>query len=233
MAQQLVFDLPVRPAMGRGDFFVSASNEVALARVDAWREWSFGKLVLAGPEGSGKTHLAHVWAGQSGARIISASDVTEADVAQAAAWPALALEDVDRVAGDAAAEARIFHLHNALAATGAPLLLTGRRPPARWGSRPARPRQPHAPGRACSDRRTGRQTPVGTPAEAFARPRAQADPGDPVPCPAPDRTLRRGPAWLRGAARCPRAGRQAPAAPVGRQGGPCRGHGARVTVATQ
>ncbi|KPQ17344.1 MAG: ATPase involved in DNA replication initiation [Rhodobacteraceae bacterium HLUCCO18] len=133
MAQQLVFDLPVRPAMGRGDFFVSASNEVALARVDAWPEWSFGKLVLAGPEGSGKTHLAHVWAGQSGARIISARDVTEADVAQAGAWPALALEDVDRVAGDAAAEARLFHLHNALAATGAPLLLTARRPPARWG----------------------------------------------------------------------------------------------------
>jgi len=43
MAQQLVFDLPVRPAMGRGDFFVSASNEVALARVDAWPEWSFGR----------------------------------------------------------------------------------------------------------------------------------------------------------------------------------------------
>ena len=75
MAEQLVFDLPVRPAMGRDDFFVSASNEAALARVDAWREWSFGKLVLAGPEGAGKTHLVHVWAGQSGARIILASDL--------------------------------------------------------------------------------------------------------------------------------------------------------------
>jgi hypothetical protein len=62
MAEQLVFDLPVRPAMGRDDFFVTGSNAGALAQVDGWRDWPFGKLVLVGPEGAGKTHLAHVWA---------------------------------------------------------------------------------------------------------------------------------------------------------------------------
>jgi hypothetical protein len=49
MAEQLVFDLPVRPAMGRDDFFVSGSNAGALAQVDGWRDWPFGKLVLVGP----------------------------------------------------------------------------------------------------------------------------------------------------------------------------------------
>jgi chromosomal replication initiation ATPase DnaA len=131
MAEQLVFDLPVRPAMGRDDFFVTGSNEGALAQVDAWRNWPFGKLVLVGPEGVGKTHLAHVWAAQSGARIITARDVTEVDVLGTDA--ALAVEDVDRVAGDRAAETRLFHLHNALAQRGAAVLFTARAAPSRWG----------------------------------------------------------------------------------------------------
>ena len=131
MAEQLVFDLPVRPAMGRDDFFVTGSNATALAQVDGWQDWPFGKLVLVGPEGVGKTHLAHVWAAQSGARILPASEVGEEDIA--GTETALAVEDADRVAGDRAAETRLFHLHNALAQRGAPLLITARTPPAQWG----------------------------------------------------------------------------------------------------
>jgi chromosomal replication initiation ATPase DnaA len=112
MAEQLVFDLPVRPAMGRDDFFVTGSNAAALAQVDAWRDWPFGKLVLVGPEGAGKTHLAHVWAARAGARIVAAADLDEALIAEDAG--ALAVEDADRVAGDRDAETRLFHLHNAM-----------------------------------------------------------------------------------------------------------------------
>ena len=32
MPRQLTFDLPVRPALGRGDFFVSDANALALIR---------------------------------------------------------------------------------------------------------------------------------------------------------------------------------------------------------
>jgi chromosomal replication initiation ATPase DnaA len=131
MAEQLVFDLPVRPAMGRDDFFVTGSNAGALARVDGWRDWPFGKLVLVGPEGSGKTHLAHVWAAQSGAGIVGAGEVDEAQILSDA--PALAVEDADRLAGDVAAETRLFHLHNAMMQRGARVLFTARTPPARWG----------------------------------------------------------------------------------------------------
>jgi chromosomal replication initiation ATPase DnaA len=133
MAEQLVLDLPVRPAMGRDDFFVTDSNAAALAMVEGWPDWPFGKLLLVGPEGAGKTHLAHVWAGESGARVIVAEELSEADVAQARG--AMAVEDVDRIAGDLAAETCLFHLHNALAQLGAPMLLTARRPPAQWGLR--------------------------------------------------------------------------------------------------
>lgn len=133
MAQQLIFDLPVRPAMGRDSFFVTESNAAALAQVEAWAEWPFGKLVLVGAEGVGKTHLVHVWAAMTSARIISAQDISVEDIASAAQATAVAVEGADLVAGDAMAETRLFHLHNALVQRGLPMLLTARTPPAQWG----------------------------------------------------------------------------------------------------
>jgi len=133
MPQQLIFDLPFRTAMGRADFFVSAANTVAVRGIDAWRDWPLAKMVLIGPQGAGKTHLAHVWAEETGAALRSACALGEADLPALAEAPALAIEGVDRIAGDRAAETRVFHLHNALAQRQAPLLLTGRAAPARWG----------------------------------------------------------------------------------------------------
>ncbi|MFV0473788.1 MAG: chromosomal replication initiator DnaA, partial [Pikeienuella sp.] len=54
--------LPKRPARGRAAFHVSASNANAVALIDGWRNWPNRVLSLTGPEGAGKTHLAHVWA---------------------------------------------------------------------------------------------------------------------------------------------------------------------------
>ncbi len=71
MAEQLTFDLPLRPAMGRDDFYISDANAGAVAQIDGWRDWPTGKLVLCGATGSGKTHLAHVWAAQSSAQIVA------------------------------------------------------------------------------------------------------------------------------------------------------------------
>lgn len=133
MAEQLVFDLPLRAAMGREDFFVSPGNAAAVAGIDGWRDWPWAKMVLAGPEGAGKTHLAHVWAGLSGARIIAATDLTEGAVAALSEAPGVTVEDADRIAGDRTAETLLFHLHNALQPRGAPLLLTARDAPERWG----------------------------------------------------------------------------------------------------
>ena len=75
MPQQLPFDLPAKPALGRSDFFVSPANALAVAMIDRATGTDGGKLVLWGPAGSGKTHLAHVWAGPAAARIIAARDL--------------------------------------------------------------------------------------------------------------------------------------------------------------
>ncbi len=134
MADQLVFDLPVRVAMGREDFMVSAANATALAGIEGWTEWPHGKAVLVGPEGAGKSHLARVFAKQSGAEVITARALVEAGAEDASrATHPLVIEDADQIAGNRAAETVLFHAHNALAGAGLPLMVTARALPARWG----------------------------------------------------------------------------------------------------
>jgi chromosomal replication initiation ATPase DnaA len=130
MARQLAFDLPSRPSHARGNFFVSPANAAAVAAIDRPADWPNGRLTLAGPTGSGKTHLVHVWAAATGAEIVAAADLARADIAALGSVDALAVEDWDRL--DEAAEAPAFHLVNLLHASQARLLTTARTPPARW-----------------------------------------------------------------------------------------------------
>jgi len=132
MARQLSFDLSARPALGRDAFFVSEANALALGMIDAWRDWAAGKLLLCGPCGAGKTHLAHVWAAASGARIVQAAELGAADVAALADGP-VCIENLHQSAGHDALQTAAFHLHNLALANGQPLLMTGEDIPARWG----------------------------------------------------------------------------------------------------
>ena len=132
MHRQLSFDLPVRAALGREDFFVAPANAMAVALIEGWRDWPGRKLVLEGPKGAGKTHLAHAWAQAAGARIVKARALAGADIPDLASGP-VAVEDVPLIAGDTAAENALFHLHNLTLAEGHSLLLTADRPAAHWG----------------------------------------------------------------------------------------------------
>ncbi|KPN64453.1 dnaA protein [Aliiroseovarius crassostreae] len=134
MQDQLAFDLPVTPARGVDDFLVTPSNQAAMAIVNGWALWPNQKLVLAGAGGTGKTHLAHVWADQSGAEIIHA-DRLDTTVIEALAGGSVVVEDVDRIAGDRASETALFHLHNLVLAEGGWLMLTAEDAPSRWGLR--------------------------------------------------------------------------------------------------
>ena len=129
---QMLFDLPRKAALGRDDFLVAPSNALAMALIDAWPDWSSHKLVVTGPIGSGKTHLAHVWATKAGAQVVSAAALRDADIPVLAAGP-LAIEDVPEIAGHTAAEEALFHLHNLALAHGHSLLFTGQGPLESWG----------------------------------------------------------------------------------------------------
>ena len=132
--RQLVLDLPARTATGRADFFVSGANAAALSALDAWRRWPRGKHALIGPEGSGKTHLAHVWAEAARARVVNAADLTEVDVPALADGGRVAVEDVPGAPPEA--YRALLHLHNLLAERGGTLLVTGRGAPGAWGLAP-------------------------------------------------------------------------------------------------
>ena len=132
MAQQLTFDLPVRTALERSDFFVSEANATAVASLDTWPDWPDRKLLLFGPQGSGKTHLTHVWAEASGGRIVSARDLDPGSIEALAALRCVAIEDIDQIAGQPGLEQALFHLHNLTLAEGGQLMLTGTGAPASW-----------------------------------------------------------------------------------------------------
>lgn len=130
--KQLPLPLLVEPALGRDDYFLSPANTLAFSMISDWRNWPSRKFMLLGPEGAGKTHLAHVWAADSGARITPAYGLGQADIPALASAP-VCVEDADQIAEDPEAQTALFHLHNLVLAHGHPLLVTATAPPAQWG----------------------------------------------------------------------------------------------------
>ena len=87
-------------------------------------------MLLVGPEGSGKSHLAAIWARAAGARFMAARalDGTH-QLPSALATGALVLEDLSPGRFD---ERALFHLVNLAREDGAYVLLTARSAPAAW-----------------------------------------------------------------------------------------------------
>ena len=131
---QLPLDLGHRPALGREDFLLAPCNEVAVAWIDRWPDWSGVAMALHGPAACGKTHLCHVWRTLSGAVEITAAALAADEPPELiGAAKAIALEDVDAaLATGRLAEERLLHLYNFLGERGGHILLTAQTPPARW-----------------------------------------------------------------------------------------------------
>jgi chromosomal replication initiation ATPase DnaA len=124
--RQLAFALPHAESLTRDNFLEGPANAAGLALVDSWPEWPNRIMLLVGPEGSGKSHLAAIWAEQSGARSTSAHTLTAAAVPGALATGALVVEDLKPGDFD---ERALFHLMNLAREDGAHLLMTAREPP--------------------------------------------------------------------------------------------------------
>jgi chromosomal replication initiation ATPase DnaA len=126
MVQQLRLNLRQNDRATRDEFVAGPSNAEAIAAIDSWPHWPGGCLVLVGPEGVGKSHLAQAWADEAGAAPLSRETP---DLAAATNGPVL-LEDVDRGAPDEA----LFHLINLASREGGGLLMTARARPAAWST---------------------------------------------------------------------------------------------------
>jgi len=124
--RQLAFALPHAESLTRDNFLEGPANAAALALVDSWPEWPNRIMLLVGPEGSGKSHLAAIWAEQAGARATSAQALTAAEIPGALATGALVVEDLRSSAFD---ERALFHLMNLAREDEASVLITARVPP--------------------------------------------------------------------------------------------------------
>ena len=133
--RQLAFALPHAESLTRDNFLEGPANEAALSLIESWPDWPNRIMLLVGPEGSGKSHLAAIWAEQAGARSISAHALTPAAVPGALATGALVVEDLRPADFD---ERAMFHLLNLAREDEAFVLITGRVPPVRVRGRTAR-----------------------------------------------------------------------------------------------
>lgn len=122
---QLPLPLFRPPDFRAEDFLPDPSNEEARRWLAAPARWPNGRLVLAGPPGTGKSHLLAITAAAQGWALLRGPELR--------GLPALplrgaAVDDADWPADEAA----LFHLINAAAESRLPLLLAGRDAPSRW-----------------------------------------------------------------------------------------------------
>ena len=121
--RQLVLALDHAVSFAREDFLSGPSNAAALALIDRWPDWPARVMALIGPHGSGKSHLAAIWAEAAGARVLAAKLLSETDLPAAFATGALVVEDLDP---DGLDERALFHLLNLAREQEAYVLLTAR-----------------------------------------------------------------------------------------------------------
>jgi chromosomal replication initiation ATPase DnaA len=123
--RQLVLALDHAVSFAREDFLGGPSNAAALSLIESWPDWPNRIMALIGPEGSGKSHLATIWAESAGARMLSAKLLPETDLPAAFATGALVVEDLEPTDLD---ERVLFHLINMTKEQNAFVLLTARTP---------------------------------------------------------------------------------------------------------
>jgi chromosomal replication initiation ATPase DnaA len=130
MSNQLSFSLPKKETLDRDNYFVSQANQGAVSLIEDWINWPSRKLILVGSEGSGKTHLGHLWASEVGATIINATTLMEQQISELSKAPVL-VEDINEIQRNQPVEIVLFHLHNLLYSEGHSLLMTSQILPGR------------------------------------------------------------------------------------------------------
>lgn len=82
MALQLVMPFAPSPTYHAADFIRGIGNAEALDLIERWPDWPYSIVLLHGAPGSGKTHLAHVFAARSGASFLPVARIGEAPADQ-------------------------------------------------------------------------------------------------------------------------------------------------------
>jgi chromosomal replication initiation ATPase DnaA len=125
--EQLPLVFEHEPQTGRDDLLVSERLKAAVSIIDSWPRWPSPVVILAGPVGSGKSHLAAIWRENSAAAAIHPT--AGSDAADIAAANPVLFEDADRRGFD---DRALFHVINSVRENGTSLLITSRLWPMSW-----------------------------------------------------------------------------------------------------
>lgn len=106
MPQQIPFSLPIRTSFAADDFMITPCNDAAAHMVQSGIH---PHLLLLGPTGSGKTHLAHIWKQAAQGQIFSLSTFHVSMPPPASAW---LWEDADRTLWNVKNQEDAFHFLN-------------------------------------------------------------------------------------------------------------------------
>lgn len=127
---QLVLPLPHEPSQLRADYIVSEANRHALHLIETWPQgWLSQAILLIGPAGSGKSHLAAIWGQVSKARVLDRPLLNASAVAGEGEGAAFVIENCD----DGVDETEFFYLLNSVHTRRHWLLITARQAPSQWG----------------------------------------------------------------------------------------------------
>jgi len=131
--QQAALELAVRTHFDPDDLVVGAANAQAFDLLQNWPHWRNPTTILIGAAGSGKSHMAHLWAQRAAAKSFTPNQLDRAVKHLESGGPIL-VEDIMPGLFD---ETALFHLINGvmqarLTMPKASLLLTSRLPPIEW-----------------------------------------------------------------------------------------------------
>jgi len=127
--RQQVFDFEARPSLGGEDFLVSEANSDAIAWLDKWPDWPGPALIIYGPAGCGKSHIANVQLARCSGVLVTPGLIVDAglpDILERANH--CVVDDADSFFE----EEDLLHLFNGVSAKGGTLLLTATEPPKQW-----------------------------------------------------------------------------------------------------
>lgn len=124
---QLPLEFPIEEQTSRDDLRVAPPLKAAVRIVDGWPNWPSPVVILVGPVGCGKSHLASIW--RENAEAVSIDPVAGSNAAVEAAVHPVLFEDVDRREFD---DTELFHVINSVRENGTSLLMTARTLPSAW-----------------------------------------------------------------------------------------------------
>ncbi|MEM7568674.1 MAG: DnaA/Hda family protein [Pseudomonadota bacterium] len=126
MAKQLPLALHWPKRFSYDSFIISDSNRAAVSQLERWPNWPQQTLILLGPQGCGKSHLAHAHASVANAEVFTPGGLDGID------WRAHPHVVIDGAPVLPDEEAALFHIINGVREEKGSLLITARTAPNAW-----------------------------------------------------------------------------------------------------